>query len=75
MVDQLRIPAGHDHLPHEDGGYAVPLAAIVFVEGDNEKAVVGRGPSHVTVQVLLQPAIALLDRAVVHIVVEVRYHE
>jgi len=75
MVDQLRIPAGHDHLPHEDGGYAVPLATIVFVEADNEKAVVGRGPLDVTVQVLLQPAIALLDRAVVHVVVEVRYHE
>jgi len=75
MVDQLRIPAGHDHLPHEDGGYAVPLAPIVFVEADNEKAVVGRGPLDVTVQVLLQPAIALLDRAVVHVVVEVRYHE
>ena len=75
MVDQLRILAGHDHLPHEDGGYAVPLAAIVLVEGDNEKAVVGGGPLHVTVQVLLQPAIALLDRAVVHVVVEVGYHE
>ena len=75
MVDQLRIPAGHDHLPHEDGGYAVPLATIVFVEADNEKAVVGRGPLDVTVQVLLQPAIALLDRAVVHVVGEVRYHE
>ena len=75
MVDQLRIPAGHDHLPHEDGGYAVPLATIVFVEADNEKAVVGRGPLDVTVQVLLQPAIALLDRTVVHVVVEVRYHE
>jgi len=75
MVDQLRILAGHDHLPHEDGGYAVPLATIVFVEADNEKAVVGRGPLDVTVQVLLQPAIALLDRAVVHVVVEVRYHE
>jgi len=75
MVDQLRILAGHDHLPHEDGGYAVPLAAIVLVECDNEKAVVGRGPLHVTVQVLLQPAIALLDRTVVHVVIEVRYHE
>ena len=75
MVDQLRILAGHDHLPHEDGGYAVPLATIVFVEADNEKAVVGRGPLDVTVQVLLQPAIALLDRAVVHVVIEVRYHE
>ena len=75
MVDQLRIPAGHDHLPHEDGGYAVPLAAIVLVEGDNEKAIVGGGPLHVTGQMLLQPAIALLNRAVVHVVVEIGYHE
>ena len=75
MVDQLRVLAGHDHLPHEDGGYAVPLAAIVLVEGDNEKAVVGGGPLHVTGQMLLQPAIALLNRAVVHVVVEIGYHE
>ena len=75
MVDQLRILAGHDHLPHKDGGYTVPLAAIVLVESDNEKAVVGGGPLHVRVQVLLQPAIALLDSAIVHVVVEVRYHE
>jgi len=75
MVDQLRILPRHNHLPHEDGGYAVPLATIVLVEGDNEKAVVGGGPLHVTAQVLLQPAIALLDRAVVHVVVEVRYYE
>jgi hypothetical protein len=75
VVDQLRILAGHDHLPHEDGGYAVALAAIVLVEGYNEEAVVGHGPLRVSVQVLLQPAIALLDRAVVHVVVEVGYHE
>jgi hypothetical protein len=36
---------------------------------------VGHGPLHVRAQVLLQPAIALLNRAVVHIVVEVGYHE
>ena len=75
MVDQLRILAGHDHLPHEDGGYAVALAAIVLVEGHDQETVVGHGPLHVSVQVLLQPAIALLDRAVVHVVVEAGYHE
>jgi hypothetical protein len=75
MIDQLRILAGHDHLPHEDGGYVVPLAAIVLVEGHDKETIVGRGPLHVTVQVLLQPAIALLDGAIVHVVVEVRYHE
>ena len=75
MVDQLRILAGRDHLPHEDGGYAVALAAIVLVEGYNEEAIVGHGPLRVSAQVLLQPAIALLDRAVVHVVVEVGYHE
>jgi len=75
VVDQLRILAGRDHLSHEDGGYAVALAAIVLVEGHDQKAVVGHGPLHVPVQVLLQPAIALLDRAVVHVVVEVGYHE
>lgn len=75
MVDQLRVLAGHDHLPHEDGGYAVAVAVIVLVEGYDEEAVVGHGPLRVSVQVLLQPAIALLDRAVVHVVVEVGYHE
>ena len=75
MVNQLRILAGHDHLSHEDGGYAVALAAIILVEGHNQEAVVGHGPLRVSVQVLLQPAIALLDRAVVHVVVKVGYHE
>lgn len=75
MVDQLRILAGHDHLPNEDRGYAVALGAVVLVEGHDKKAVVGHGPLHIGVQVLLQPAIALLDRAVVHVVVEVRCHE
>ena len=75
MVDQLRILAGHDHLSHEDGGYAVALAAIVLVEGHDQEAVVGHGPLRVSAQVQLQPAIALLDAAVVHVVVEVRYHE
>jgi hypothetical protein len=75
VVDQLRVLAGHDHLPHEDGGYAVALAVIVLVEGYDEEAVVRHSPLHVSVQVLLQPAIALLDRAVVHVVVEVGYHE
>ena len=75
MVDQLRILAGHHHLPHEDGSYAVALPAIVLVESHYEKAVVGHGPLHVSIQVLLKPAIALLDRAVVHVVVEVGYHK
>jgi len=75
VVDRFRILAGHDHLPHEDGRYAVALAAIVLIEGHDEEAIVVHGPLRVPVQVLLQPAIALLDRAVVHVVVEVRYHE
>ena len=75
MVDRLGILAGHDHWPHEDGGDSVALPAIVLVEGHDEEAVVGHGPLHVSVQVLLQPAIALLDRAVVHVVAEVWYHE
>jgi len=75
VVDRLRILAGDDHLPYEDGGYPITLAAIVLVEGHDQKAVVGQGPLYVSVQVLLQPAIAVLDRAVVHVIVEVRYHE
>jgi hypothetical protein len=75
VIDRFRILAGDDHLPYEDGGYAVALAAIVFVEGHDQKAVVGQGPLNVAVEVLLQPAIGLLDRAVMHIVVEVGYHK
>jgi hypothetical protein len=75
VIDRLRILAGDDHLPYEDGGYPIALAAIVLVEGHDQKAVVGQSPLYVSVQVLLQPAIALLDRAIVHVVVEVRYHE
>jgi hypothetical protein len=75
VIDRLRILAGREHRPHEDGGYAIALAAIILVEGHDQKAVVGQGPLRVSVKVLLQPAIGLLDRAVMHIVVEVGYHE
>jgi hypothetical protein len=75
VIDRLGILAGHDHLSHEDGGYAVALAAIVLVESHNEEAVVRHSPLHVGVQVLFQPGVTLLDRAVVHVVVEVGYHE
>ena len=75
MIYRLRILTGDDHPPYEDGGYPIALAAIVLVEGHDQKAVVCQGPLYVSVQVLLQPAVALLDRAVVHVVVEVGYHE
>jgi len=75
VVDRLGILAGHDHRPHEDGGNAIALPTIIFVEGHDEKAIVGQGPLHVSVHMLLQPAIALLDRAIVHVVVEVGYYE
>jgi hypothetical protein len=75
VVDRLGILAGHDHLPHEDGGYAVALTPIVLVEGHDEEAIVGHGPLRVAVHMLLQPAIAFLDRAVVHVVVEVGYYK
>ena len=75
MVDQLRILARDDHRPDKDGGYPVALAPIVLVECHDEETIVGHGPLHVSVQVQLEPAIALLNRAVVHIIVEVGYHE
>ena len=75
MVDQLGILAGHDHLPDENGRYAVALAAVVLVESHYQQAVVRQCPLHVTVQVLMQPAVALLNRAVMHVVVQVWYHE
>jgi hypothetical protein len=75
VIDQLWILAGNDHLPYKDGGYAIAMAVIVFVEGHDQKAVVGKRPLYVTIQVLLQPAIGLLDRAVMHIVVNIGYHE
>ena len=75
MVDQFGIHAGYDHLPNEDGGYAVALAAVVLVESHDEQAVVGDCPLNVSVQLLLQPAVTLLDRAVVHVVVEVGCRE
>ena len=75
MIDRLRILAGDDHLPYENGGYPIALAAVVLVEGHDQKAVVGQSPLYVRVQVLLQPAVGLLDRAVMHVVVEIRYYE
>jgi hypothetical protein len=53
VVDQLGILTGHDHRSHEDGGYAVALAAVVLIESHDEEAVVRHSPLHVSVQVLL----------------------
>ena len=71
----LRILAGHHHRPDEDSGHAITLAAVVLVERHDEKAVIRQCPLHVTIQVLMKPVVALLDRAVMHVVAEIRYHE
>ena len=75
MVNRLDILARHDHRPHKDCGYTVALAAIVLVKSHDEQAVIGHRPLYVSVQMLLQPGIALLDRAIVHVVVQIGYHE
>jgi hypothetical protein len=75
VVDRLGILAWDDHLPYEDGGYVVNLAPIVLVKGHDEEAVVGHGPLRVAVHMLLQPAITFLNRAIVHVVVEVGYYK
>jgi hypothetical protein len=71
VVGVLGVGAGPHLLAQKDGGDLVGLAVIVLVPGDHEQAVVGFGPGRVVAEVLAQPGVALLDGAVVHVVLNV----
>ena len=64
-----------DHGPNEDSRNLVVAGVVIFVPGHNQKAVVGLGKLHKAIDVLLQPCIALRNRAVMHVVIEIRNHE
>src|SRR5262249_42000358 len=75
VVDVPAVLPRLDPLVIEDRGYLVVLAAVVLVPGDDQEAVVRLGPLGVGIDVVLQPGIALLDRTVVHVVLDVRDDE
>ncbi len=54
--------------PVENGWDLVVLVVVVLIPRDDEKAVVGSGPDGVGVEVVAQPIITHLARAVVHVV-------
>src|SRR3954453_19431321 len=59
----------------DEGVDVVGGGADALVEGDDEPAVVGVGPSTVRLQVLPGPGVTAGDGTVVHVVAQVRDHE
>src|SRR5262249_40375734 len=74
MVDLLGIGTRLHGRSGEDGGDLVAGRAVVLVEGDDEQAVVGTRPPDIAVQVVPDPGIPALHRAVVHVVAHVPDH-
>lgn len=75
VIDGLReLPLLH-HWTNEDGRNLVVAGVVVFIPGHDQQAVVGVGKLNITINVLLQPGIALRDGSVMHIVIEVRDDE
>jgi hypothetical protein len=72
-------PLGVDARPHVRADdyrrNRLDCPARVLVEGDDEQAVVAGRPARVLAEVLLHPAVASPDRAVVHVVAHIRAHE
>ena len=75
VVEALVVPAGADVGAGDDGDDPVALAAVVLVPREHQQAVVAGGPRDVAAEVVAQPTVRRPDRAVVHVVVEVRHHE
>src|SRR5215472_16213075 len=53
----------------------IALLTVVFIERDNQEAIVRFCPSHVPSEVIFQPPITPRDRAVMHVIVQVGYNE
>src|SRR5487761_331530 len=75
VSDLLAVPAGLDVRAGEDRHDLVACTPVVLVPRDDQQAVVGRRPADVAADVRLQPGVALRDRAVVHVVEQVRVDE
>jgi hypothetical protein len=75
MVDRNAVPARLYLLANEDRGDVVRVQAVVLVPGHDQQAVVRHRPGDVAAQMRAQPCVARRDRAVVHVVAQVRDHE
>jgi hypothetical protein len=75
MIDHLGELAGLNRLAEEDGGNLVALRTVIFVPGDYQQTVVGFGELNIGIDVGLQPGVALLDGAVMHVVVQIGHHD
>ena len=71
MVGPLAERTDHHVLSDRQRGDVVVGIGVGLVERHEQEAVVGARPLRVAVDVLRQPAVALGDRAVVHVVAEV----
>ena len=72
MVDGLRKLTLPYHRPNKNRWDLVAAGVVVFIPRHDKQAVVGLGKLNIAVDVLLQPGIARRDRAVMHVVVEIR---
>ena len=66
------IPTDLDHGTNKNGGDLVILRAIILIPCHNQQAIVGLRPLDIGIDVQLEPAIGLLDGAIVHIIIDVR---
>ena len=71
----LGIHPRPDVLSRENGRDLVGRSEVVFVPGNDEDAIVVRGPKPVSFEVILQPTVGHGDAAVVHVVLLVRHND
>jgi hypothetical protein len=75
VIDALAELPGFNHRPKEDSGNLIALCAVILIPGDNQQAVMSFCKLDIWVDVGLQPGIALLDGAVMHVVVQIGHHD
>ena len=49
----------------------IPFRSFILIEGYDQQTIIRPRPGGIRHQVLLQPAVALLDRAIVQVVVQI----
>ena len=75
VADRLGELALFHHGADEDRWNLIVAGVVILVPGNDQKAIVSLRKLDVPVQVLFEPGITLRDRAVMHIVVEIRNDE
>ncbi len=74
MIDGLAILTCFDHRADKNRRDLVILRRVILVPGYYQQAIVRFCPLDVAVYILLQPGIPLLDCSIVHVVLQIRYH-